>query len=234
MKIRRTFCVCLAVVFALLACFEAQAGVTEEKKVENAIEVITEIMDIPEQSVPPSLLRDAYAIAVIPGVIKVGFVLGGRYGRGIMVVRTKGGGWSNPSFVTITGGSIGWQIGVQAIDIILVFKSEESTEGVTRGKFTLGVDAEVAAGPVGRHLEAATDAQLKAEIYSYSRSKGLFLGISIEGAALSIDHDSNEDFYGVKGISAADILGGKKLKVPVVAKKFKQVLSEEAAAPEKE
>jgi lipid-binding SYLF domain-containing protein len=229
MKIRSSLCIPLAIVFLFLTSNTAEAGYEEEKKVESATEVLTQIMAIPEKGVPPSLLRNAQGVAVIPGLIKVGFVLGGRYGRGIMVVRTEGGGWSNPSFVTLTGGSIGWQIGVQSTDIILVFKSKKGIDGVTKGKFTLGVDAEIAAGPVGRHLEAATDEQLKAEIYSYSRSRGLFAGLSLEGAALQIHHDSNSAFYGKEYVSPGDVLSGKGPKAPAAANKFKQALVKSGA-----
>jgi lipid-binding SYLF domain-containing protein len=190
-------------------------------------------MDIPEKTIPPSLLRNARAIVVIPGVIKVGFVIGGRFGRGIMVVRTNKGQWSNPSFVTFTGGSIGWQIGAQSTDVILVFKSNKSVEGVTKGKFTLGADAAIAAGPVGRQAEAATDVELKAEIYSYSRSRGLFAGISFEGAALQIDDDSNAAFYNKKGIDPGDIFKNKTPRPPAVANKFKKALRKSAAGAKK-
>jgi lipid-binding SYLF domain-containing protein len=179
-------------------------------------------------------LRDVHGVAVIPGVIKVGFILGGRYGKGIMVVRTEGGGWSNPSFITLTGGSIGWQIGVQSTDVILVFKSEKSIEGVTKGKFTLGVDAEIAGGPVGRHAAAATDAQLRAEIYSYSRSRGLFIGVALEGAHLQIDHDSNDDFYGMERVDPGAIFKGKVQRAPAAAGKFKQELVKSAAEETKD
>ena len=216
-------------ILVFLSPIPIEAGSEEVKNVEVATEVLTEIMAIPEKGIPPSLLRNAYGIAVIPGVIKVGFVLGGRYGRGILVVRT-GKGWSNPSFITLTGGSVGWQIGAQSTDVILVFKSSRSIDSITKGKFTLGVDASIAAGPVGRHAEAATDVQLKAEIYSYSRSRGLFAGIALEGAALQIDDDANAAFYGREGISPKDIFKNKAIKAPAVAEKFKQILMKYAPA----
>jgi lipid-binding SYLF domain-containing protein len=229
MKIRSSLCIPFAIAFMFVLLNLAEAGYEEEKKVEAATEVLTEIMDIPEKSIPPSLLHDVHGVAVIPGVIKVGFILGGRYGKGIMVVRTEGGGWSNPSFITITGGSVGWQIGAQSTDVILAFKSGKSIEGITKGKFTLGVDAEIAGGPVGRHAEWATDAQLRAEIYSYSRSRGLFIGVALEGAALQIDHDSNKDFYGRESVDPGEIFKGKGPRAPDAAGKFKQTLVESAA-----
>jgi lipid-binding SYLF domain-containing protein len=161
-----------------------QAGSKQVAKVKAATKVLKQIIAVPGQSIPPSLLRNAQGVAVIPGVIKAGFIIGGRGGRGILVLRKKENCWSNPSFVTLAGGSIGCQIGAQSADVILVFKSRKGVDGIVKGKFTLGADAAVAAGPVGRQAEAATDIQLKAEIYSYSRSRGLFAGISLEGAAL--------------------------------------------------
>lgn len=215
-----------AVVVSVMLLFPAEVTALseEEKNVEAATDVLKEIMAIPEKGIPPSLLRNAYGVAVIPGVIKVGLVVGGRFGRGVLVVRTRGGAWSNPSFVTITGGSIGWQIGAQSTDVILVFKSRRGVDGLFKGKFTLGADAAVAAGPVGRQAEAATDVQLKAEIYSYSRSRGLFAGISLEGAALQIDDEANAAFYGRDGISPRDIFNGKVPRVPAGARKFREVL----------
>ena len=156
-------------------------------KINAASEVLQEILSIPETGIPPALLHDAYGIAIIPGVLKAAFILGARYGSGILLVHSKESGWSNPAFIKLYGGGIGWQIGAQSTDVILVFKTGKSISGITNGTFTLGADASVAAGPLGRSVEAATDAQLKAEIYSYSRNRGLFVGVSLEGASLQID-----------------------------------------------
>jgi lipid-binding SYLF domain-containing protein len=202
-----------------------EAAGKEEAKINDAIEVLEEIMAIPEKSIPPALLNDADGIAIIPGVIKAGLVIGGRHGSGIVVVRNREGKWSNPSFVTITGGSIGWQVGVQSADIILVFRSKRSINNMMKGKFTLGADTSIAAGPVGRHLEAGTDVELKAEILSYSRSRGLFVGLSLEGAALQIDDDANAAFYDNKAVKTSDILTDKDIKSPTVVKKLKEVLA---------
>lgn len=221
------------VVFSLVLPGVSIAGSKEERKVEIATEILTDIMSIPEDDIPPSLLGNAHGIAIIPGVIKAAFVVGGRFGKGIISIRTKEGEWSNPAFLTLGGGSIGWQIGAQSTDIILVFKSSNSIENMGSGKFTLGVDASIAAGPVGRHVEADTDILLKAEIYSYSRSRGLFAGVSLEGAILHIDNDSNAAFYGKEDISIDDIFSNKKIKAPDTAIKFRKVLSKHAA-PEKQ
>jgi lipid-binding SYLF domain-containing protein len=180
----------------------------QKEKVDLASAILDEIMRIPEQGIPPSLLADAAGIAIIPNVLKVGLVVGGRYGAGVLLLRGADGRWSNPSFISLTGGSFGWQIGAQSTDLICVFKRSRSIEGIMDGKFTLGADAAVAAGPVGRNVQGATDASLKAEIYSYSSSRGLFAGISLEGAALQIDEAANGLYYRNPGISARAILNG--------------------------
>ena len=134
-------------------------------------------MAIPGRQIPETLLAEAQGIAIVPNVIKVGFVAGIRWGHGVVMVRDAEGEWSLPQFVTLTGGSVGWQAGVQGTDVVLVFLTKKSVEGLWRGKFTIGADASVAAGPVGHDAAAATDARLRAEILSYSRSRGLFIGL---------------------------------------------------------
>jgi lipid-binding SYLF domain-containing protein len=174
----------------------ANAGVVENERAENASRVLTEILRIPEQSIPARLLENAQAIAVIPNVVKVGFVAGGRRGRGLIAIRGQDGTWSRPAFITLTGGSIGFQAGVQSADVILVFRSSQGVDSIVKGKFTLGGDASVAAGPVGRSAQASTDEQFKAEIYSYSRARGLFAGVALDGTRLAIDNRSDEAAYG--------------------------------------
>ena len=207
----------------------ARAGVTENERVQSATEVLRQLTQIPENAIPPSLLADAHGIAVIPGVIKAGFVVGGRYGKGVIAVRSASG-WSNPAFIQIAGGSLGWQIGAQSTDLILVFKSRRSVENLAGGKVTLGADASVAAGPVGRRAEAATDAQLKAEIYSYSRTRGLFAGISLEGSAVTPDQNANADFYQGE-VSPWDIFDNRVPSVPAPAQSFKDTLTQATTAP---
>jgi lipid-binding SYLF domain-containing protein len=160
MKIKLLAVIITAVAVIFTAPPSLRAAGKQVEKVNDAIEVLEAVMSIPEKGIPPLLLRKAHGIAIIPGVIKVGFVLGGRYGTGIVSVRERGGRWSNPSFIKFTGGSIGWQIGAESADIVLVFKSRKSIDDMVKGKFTLGADAAVAAGPVGRHAEAGTDVQL--------------------------------------------------------------------------
>jgi lipid-binding SYLF domain-containing protein len=205
----------------------AEAGSRQIREVEDVIEIIHEFTKIPENRIPPSLLRNAQAIAVIPGVIKIGFVFAGNYGRGVLSIRDKYGYWTNPAFITLVGGSIGWQIGAQSSDIILVFKTMKSINDITAGKFTLGADASVAVGPVGRQAGAGTDFELKSEIYSYSRTRGLFAGISAQGAAIEMDYESIADFYDNTQIGARDIFETPDLKAPQVAGDFRQVLVEQ-------
>lgn len=196
----------------------------EGRKVEDAIDVVKAVKAMPEEGIPQALLNNAHGIAVIPGVIKVGFVIGGRYGTGILTVRNDKGEWSDPVFVKIAGGSLGWQIGAQSTDLILVFKSKASVDGILRGKFTLGADASVAAGPVGRSAEGATDVMLKSEIFSYSRSRGLFAGLALDGAALTIDDDANASYYGKPDLAAQDIISGKVANRPPAVQELLKLL----------
>ncbi len=224
-------------ILILMAVFSSQSYGTiiredeplasELERVKDAIEVIEEMVVIPEEGIPEALLSKAYGIAIIPKVIKAAWVVGGRYGKGVLLVRNEKGRWGNPCFIRIAGGSVGWQIGVQSADIILVFKKRKSIESITEGKITLGADAGVAAGPIGRRAEVSTDIELEAEIFSYSKSKGLFAGVSIEGSAIQIDEKANASFYESDTISARDILfDEKKLEVPAIARKLIRVLTE--------
>ena len=184
----------------------------EEARLRKAIQVLEDLGDIPETSIPPALMEKAYGIAIIPGVIKIGLGLGGRWGKGILVVR-EDSVWSPPLFLSLGGGSVGWQFGVQSTDIVLIFRNRESIEAFLDGNFTLGVDASIAAGPVGRHVGAKTDVEFRSEIYSYSKSRGLFAGIALEGASLDIDDDANAAFYG-KSLDPEDILEGAVDRIP--------------------
>jgi len=220
--IRSIFLVCVAGL-----ALPAAAATREEQRVADATEVVDQLLRIPEQGVPPSLLSRAYGIAVIPDVVKAGFILGARHGKGVLVVRQDDNTWSNPVFISMTGGSIGWQAGAQSTDIILVFKTRRGVEGITSGKLTLGADASVAAGPVGRHTSAATDLKLQAEVYSYSRSRGLFAGVALEGAGISIDKSATASFYGSSSLTADQILAGtgNGNAAPPVANDFVQMLT---------
>jgi lipid-binding SYLF domain-containing protein len=184
----------VAVLFAVSG--SAFAGSDEDARASNAVRVLNEIQAIPESAIPDKLLDEAHAIVVVPDSIKAGLVIGARRGHGLLSVKRADGTWSNPSFVTLTGGSIGFQAGVQSSDIVLVFRSERGVDSIVNGKFTLGADAGVAAGPVGRNASAATDGEMKAEIWSWSRARGLFAGVALDGAVLSIDDAANQDVYG--------------------------------------
>lgn len=186
--------------FSVVAGWGISAGqVSAADPIETARmseQVLGELMAIPGKQIPHRLLEHAQGIAIIPNVIKVGFVAGARRGHGVVLVRDAEGEWSLPQFITLTGGSVGWQAGIQGTDVVLVFTTKKGIEGLMRGKFTIGADAAATAGPVGRNAEVATDGNLRAEIYSYSRSRGLFLGVSIDGSVLDIDHHSHAMFYG--------------------------------------
>lgn len=195
-------------------------------RARDAAAVLDEVMDTPESAIPAGLLEDAVCVAVIPGVKKVGFIVGGRYGRGLASCRA-GDGWSRPSFLSLGGGSIGLQIGGQSTDFVLVFMNRRAAEGLSEDDFTLGADAAVAAGPVGRNAAAGTNYTLDAEIYSYSRSRGLFVGVSLEGAKLSPDQDANWAVYGER-VVPEELLFGSGGPIPGPAEAFVSALRRNA------
>lgn len=209
----------------LLPAFAARAEDPPLVRADNAVRVLNEVMQAPDKAIPRDLLRDARAIAVIPDMVKAGFIFGGRRGEGLISVKTADGTWSNPSFITMTGGSVGFQIGVSSTDVVLVFRTQRGVDSIVRGKFTLGADASAAAGPVGRTATAATDGNLKAEIYSYSRSRGLFAGVALDGSALRIDYDANVLVYG-SGVTPRRIFEGGVSNVPAAVVKFRDQLEE--------
>jgi lipid-binding SYLF domain-containing protein len=195
-----------------------------EERVERAIEVIKELASLKEEGIPARLLEKAQGIAIIPGVVKAAWGIGGQYGRGIVLVKREDGRWSNPLFIQLIGGSLGWQIGVQKADIVLVFKNRQGVENIASNKITLGADMSVSAGPVGRSAEASTDLEMEAEIYSYSKSKGLFAGISLKGGTLRVDREANAGFYGADH-KASSILY-ENVKAPSVVEKLHFILKE--------
>ena len=190
----------IAPMLLMTICFctlfmSAKSQDKQEEKIIASTKVLQDFSKMKE-SIPSELLRVTEGIIVVPKLINAGFVLAGKRGKGIAMVKLANGNWSNPVFVTITGGSVGLQAGVQSVDLVLIFKSHETLEDIGKGSFTLGGDISVTAGPVGRNSTASTDYKLEAEVYSYSRSKGLFAGISLAGSAISIDAKANESFYG--------------------------------------
>lgn len=208
---------------ATCAVQPAFASAREEARLIEASGVLEELFAQRDTSIPDRLMARAYGIAVIPNVVKVAAVVGGRRGSGAMVVRDANGKFTDPIMVSITGGNVGWQIGVQSTDIVLVFTSRQGIEGITDGKLTLGADASVAAGPVGRAASAGTDQTFTAEVYSYSRNRGLFAGVSLDGSIISIDSKSNRGLYG-KTATAADIIARKVTTDADSAKRFERAL----------
>lgn len=232
-KIARYFALILVAVplalsgpaFGRLPAQEKGPAAGQVKKVEDAIRVLEEMMKESDKSIPVGLIGDCAGLAIIPDVIKAGLFIGGRHGKGVLLVRTKDG-WTNPAFIDIKGGSVGWQAGVESADVILVFRTPRSIENITEGKFTLGADAGVAAGPLGRSAEASTDTALKAEILAYSRSRGLYAGLTLQGSSIQEDRNANQNFYGMDSVSPKAIFMGKVTAVPEVAVKLRSALAE--------
>jgi lipid-binding SYLF domain-containing protein len=199
-------------VLSLVAALPAvsNAGTGDASTIDDAITVLDDLAGAPEKRIPPKLLQEASAVIVAPDIVKGGFIVGARHGHGVLLVRNKDG-WSDPVFVTLTGGSFGLQAGVSATDLFLVIRNARSLDRIFKGsgKLALGADASVAAGPIGREAAAATDAQLKAEILSYSRARGLFAGVALDGDTIVVDHAANDRYYGKRKVTVADIVGGK-------------------------
>jgi lipid-binding SYLF domain-containing protein len=201
------------------------------KRLRRATEVFTEIMGTPDKGIPVELLDKAECVAIVPGMKKGGFVIGGRYGKGVVMCRRPDKTWSAPSFLTVEGGSFGLQIGLTEIDLVMLVMNRNGMDSLVGDKFTIGADASAAAGPVGRHAGADTDIKLNAELLTYSRAKGLFAGLTLNGAVVKQDRDDNLDFYG-KDVDARDILLEGKYPVPPEAARLAAALSRQS--PEKD
>ena len=211
---------------AFVTASRAAGAAREEGRLLVATEVLQEIQAMPDQRIPDTLLSRAYGIAVIPDVTKVAFMFGGRHGNGVLAVRDSlSSPWSNPVFVALTGGSWGIQAGAQSSDIILVFTTKGGVEGMAGGKITLGADASVATGPVGRQGSAGTDMSFNSEIYSYARTRGLFGGIALDGSVIAIDKSANTAFYGKQGVTATEIFSGQAPTPPATAQRFLEQLA---------
>jgi lipid-binding SYLF domain-containing protein len=219
----------LFAVAAVTAGGSAFASAREEARLIEASGVLEELFAQRDTAIPDRLMQRAYGIAVVPNVVKVGAVVGGRRGSGAMVVRDANGRFTDPIMISLTGGSIGWQIGVQSTDVVLVFTTKRGIEGITDGKLTLGADASVAAGPVGRSASAGTDQTFTAEVYSYSRNRGLFAGVSLDGSIIAIDRKSNSKLYG-KSAPAADIIAGKITTDADAARRFARAIANSTAS----
>ncbi len=224
-------CLSLFLAVTLVLPAQAQADSKTDQRLLRSQRVFEAFSDLTEQSIPSWLLERAYGVVVVPGVVKVALTLGGRGGKGVMAVRNPDGTWSAPTFVTLGGVNFGFQFGVQSTDVILVLMSRESVEGIAGGKVTLGADASVAAGPLGRSSAAATDATLSAQVLSYSRASGLFAGVALDGTVIAIDKAANESAYGISGVLASQILEGKVTSVPPAAQEFTAALTRATKAP---
>jgi lipid-binding SYLF domain-containing protein len=216
-----------AAVAVLLAIAVIPVGAqrAEVRMVQSAADVFQALVAVPEHEVPAALVRQVEGIAILPGVQRVGFIVGGQKGKGVLVVRGGDGSWSRPLFLTLTGGSLGWQVGIQSADIVLFFRTMESVDRILRGKYTLGVDASLAAGSLGREASAVTDQDLRAEIYSYSRTRGIFAGVALSGAALDVDWDANALYYGKDIGKPQDVLTGTGLPDPQSAAQLRQAIA---------
>lgn len=203
-------CLCLSVSFYSNAIAQDK----QRERIEKATQVLSDFADMKE-GIPDELMKMSNGIIIVPKMINAGFVLGGKRGKGIAMIRNADGSWSNPIFITITGGSVGFQIGVQAVDLVLIFKHSETLENIGNGTFTLGGDISATAGPVGRSGSATTDYKFEAEVYSYSRSKGLFAGISLAGSAITVDAVANGEFYDDNS-STEEILKDENSDLPEV------------------
>jgi len=209
------------IILIMIAGFSSLlANTAEYDRVIESSNVLKRMLNLPENAIPPLLFQKAEAIAIIPSSYKVGFIFGARYGNGLLSVKDENGVWGNPIFISLAGGSFGFQIGASQSDIVLAFKTKRSINGLISSKFTLGIDASIAAGPVGREASVASDLFLESEVYTYALSKGFYAGLSLSGSSIMVDELANEHFYG-EGASPTDIMNNYKIQVPAVVDRFK-------------
>ena len=213
------------VVFLIVSSAVLAADRSDEvKRLQRATEVFSEIMKTPDKGIPEDLLDKCECVAIVPGLKKAGLGLGGKYGKGVVMCRKPDRSWTAPAFITIEGGSIGLQIGFTQIDVVTLMMNRKGVEKLIGDKFTIGADASAAAGPVGRQTSAQTNIRLDAEILTYSRAKGLFAGVSLDGATLRSDKDDNRDFYG-KDVDPRKILIDGEVAMPAEARALASALS---------
>ena len=186
-------------------------------RVQSAADVLNEIQGAPDSGIPNEILGSAECVAVVPSMLKGGFIVGAKYGRGLASCRTAKG-WSAPAFFTVTGGSFGFQIGGQAVDLVMLIMNKDGMKHLLSSQFALGADASVAAGPVGRHAEGNTDWKMRAQVLTYSRARGVFAGVSLNGAVIKQDKDSTRDFYGHMVTTNAALTG--EIEAPASANAF--------------
>jgi len=209
---------------SLLQPTRAASEKEERERARKAAVAFQEIMGSPDRGIPQDLLDRAECVAVFPSVKKAGFVVGGQYGKGLISCRRAEGSWGSPAFFTIGGGSFGLQIGGQVVDLVLLIMNKSGVDGLLQDKFEIGAGAAAAAGPVGRNAHASTDILMKAQILSYSRSRGLFAGLELKGAVITQDKDANRDIYGQE-ISARDIIVDGKARTPASIQTYQQTLT---------
>jgi SH3 domain-containing YSC84-like protein 1 len=223
---KRFFVILVLAAFAVLPTItKASDREDDVKRIHKAAEAFQEIMNAPDKGIPQSALNAAKCIAIIPGELKFAFIFGGNYGRGVATCRTERG-WSAPLFMAIDGGSVGYQVGGSSTDLVLLFMNDHALESLLGDKFKLGGDASVAAGPVGRDAAAATDVRLKAEILTYSRTHGVFAGVSLDGAVVRADKSGDRAMYG-DDVDRREILHGKTA-VPTSARSLLHEIHEYA------
>jgi SH3 domain-containing YSC84-like protein 1 len=198
-------------------CWAGSAREDATDRLDNATKVLHEIMGMPDKGIPEEVLEHAKCVAVVPHMVKGGLIFGAKGGKGVATCRTADG-WSAPAFITISGGSWGLQIGVEAVDVVLIIQNEKGMQKLLESNFHIGADASAAAGPVGRHAEAGTDWKMDTEILTYSRAKGAFAGLTLEGASIRQDNDSRRAMYGRKTTTRALLLG--KVPAPSAAQPF--------------
>jgi lipid-binding SYLF domain-containing protein len=214
----------LIMIALMLGFSTAQAGKDEDLKVLQSAKVLKELLNLPENAIPPILFEKAYAIAIIPSTIKVGLLFGGQYGNGVICVKDDNGLWGNPVFITLMEGSFGLQLGASSSDLVLAFKTKRAVDGLITSKLTLGVDASVAAGPVGREVGVNGDIFFEQEVYTYAMTKGLYLGLSLAGSSLIVDDGANRRFYG-RNATPTDIFNNYQIQAPAVVDTLKLIFN---------
>ena len=223
----------LVMAFLLVSNAQAADETSQHKLLKNAKVVMEEIMSAPDLGIPSGLMSRAQAVIVFPSMIKGGFLIGARYGKGVATIRDpKNGRWGPPSFITTLGGSFGFQIGAQAVDLVLIVMTEKGLKGLLNNNFTLGGDMSVAAGPVGRYAEMGVDILLQGDTYSYSRSRGVFGGVSLKGTIIKANVGFNEEYYNAKLTPEEIMIEGKVKNIPESSRKFLQYM-DQVAPPEK-
>lgn len=221
---KKILLIIILIVFSLAtSSFSLYAESKWDNLLKDSSKVLSEVQEMPDQSIPEKLMKECAAIAIFPSTISAGFGIGGKYGQGIIIVRNNNN-WSAPAVFDLMGASLGFQIGGQATDIVLLIMNKDSVDSLLSGKLKLGADAAVSAGPVGRNAEASTDIQFKGGILSYSRSRGLFAGIKLEGAVINQHWDANKELYG-KGVSAKEVLIEEKVQAPESSKELIKFLN---------